>query len=247
MKLNATRVESPGESITGLAGELLDAGWKLSRHGDGSRYYDAVVPGNVHSTLLAAGVIPDPFIGQNNEQSKWIADSTWDYHYTLNLGSTIKKTLDEFPDGGLAHVLFEAVDYDGSFIVDGRCICRQVGMFSPVDLAFGITPGAPEAGTEVPITVRFNVQPWWRQHAVKCQMAFGWDFAPELRTVGIWKHVRLYHTGPAMFSQIFVHAEKMGNAPGTVSSSTTASSAAARCSILGRWQSCRVPIVQCCG
>ncbi len=42
---------------------------------------------------------------------------------------------------------------------------------------------------------------------VKSQMAYGWDFAPEIRTVGIWRPVRIAETGPGFFTELYVIAE----------------------------------------
>jgi len=34
-----------------------------------------------------------------------------------------------------------------------------------------------------------------RREALKCQMSYGWDFAPELRTIGLWDDVEVVATG----------------------------------------------------
>lgn len=201
------RVPCPGGGVSGLESQPIDKGWQV-RQVDKEFSYPVRVPGNVRLALMEAGVIPDPFKGQNNEQSKWVSEVEWEYINAVQYGPHAKQVLDRFPSGGLVHVGFDAIDYDATFRFDDHPVCRQVGMFSPVGIAQGVPAGSKieEYETPVPIAVRFHVQPWWRQHAVKCQMAFGWDFAPELRTVGIWKPVRVHATGPAFFSEIRVLA-----------------------------------------
>jgi beta-mannosidase len=38
---------------------------------------DYAVPGDVHSALIKAGVIPDPYIGKNELLCRWVADEEW--------------------------------------------------------------------------------------------------------------------------------------------------------------------------
>jgi len=40
-----------------------------------------------------------------------------------------------------------------------------------------------------------------RSATLKCQMSFGWDFAPPIRTMGIWDDVHLIMTGPVAIVQ----------------------------------------------
>jgi beta-mannosidase len=40
-----------------------------------------------------------------------------------------------------------------------------------------------------------------RSATLKCQMSFGWDFAPPIRTMGIWDDLRLVITGPVFIAE----------------------------------------------
>ncbi|MFX0103710.1 MAG: glycoside hydrolase family 2 TIM barrel-domain containing protein [Candidatus Hodarchaeota archaeon] len=198
------RVTCPGEGVTGLGVEFFHEGWTLHESDKKEPVYGAIVPGNVRTALMHAGAIADPFVRKNNELSKWISDVAWTYENELNLSSWKRKILDKISGGGILHLVFDAIDYDATFYINEFEACRQTGMFSPVDIAIGITPSMVEESAK--IKVNFHVQPWWRQHAVKCQMAFEWDFAPDIRTIGIWKDVRAHFTGPAYFSEALVSA-----------------------------------------
>src|SRR5271157_2120967 len=208
--MNCKRVACLGEGLSGIGAQLVDQGWILRQCCANALTYPAVVPGDVRLALLDAGVIPDPFVGTNNDESKWVGNVAWDYEYLLDMQPWVTKILQAFEGGGLLHLVFDAIDYDSSFYASDQRVCRQVGMFSPVNLVWGITPEAKVEDSPLPVRVHFHVQPWWRQHAVKCQMAFGWDFAPELRTVGIWKHVRVHYTGPAFFTEVYASASPVG-------------------------------------
>ncbi|MDD0857848.1 hypothetical protein NHF46_08975 [Arthrobacter alpinus] len=45
----------------------------------GAEAVDAVVPGEVHTDLLRAGLIPDPFDGNNEQKLAWIGLTDWQY------------------------------------------------------------------------------------------------------------------------------------------------------------------------
>lgn len=200
------RVECLGEGKTGLGIEKFEDNWmicQVSKNDEIQQKVHAKIPGNIQLDLIRAKIVPDPFIARNNEQIKWIAQTEWDYETKLPIIYWIDKIKKKFNDGGILHLVFDAIDYDASFFIDNKIITRQIGMFSPVDLACGISPNHAINNETLPIKVRFHVQPWWRQHAVKSQMAFGWDFAPELRTIGIWRNVRIHFTGKSFFTQLY--------------------------------------------
>ncbi|MHA1680571.1 MAG: glycosyl hydrolase 2 galactose-binding domain-containing protein [Promethearchaeota archaeon] len=213
--MNIGRVHSPGGGKTGLGSKLLHDGWQLHEKGNVESIYNAIVPGNVRTTLIAAGVIPDPFIGKNNDESKWVSDVEWVYKKQVDVEGYLSKIGKKSKDNAILHVVFDAIDYDATFHACGKKICRQTGMFSPVDIALGTLAfkNIMLDGTNgwIPIEILFHVQPWWRQHAVKSQMAFEWDFAPDMRTIGLWKDVRIHHTGPAFFTSVNVVAKPVSN------------------------------------
>jgi len=47
------------------------------------RSYPATVPGSVHTDLLAAGAIPDPYLDDNEALLKWIGLCDWEYRTTF--------------------------------------------------------------------------------------------------------------------------------------------------------------------
>ncbi|MGR6430535.1 glycosyl hydrolase 2 galactose-binding domain-containing protein [Rhizobium sp. PAMB 3174] len=60
-----------------LAGE-----WRLS---DGEHAVAISLPGDVHSALQAAGVIPDPYAGRNEEVVQWVAHRDWTLERSFTL------------------------------------------------------------------------------------------------------------------------------------------------------------------
>jgi beta-mannosidase len=56
---------------TNLHGE-----WQLAR-ADGAYACSYTVPGDVHSALIKAGHLPDPYVGKNELACRWVADEVW--------------------------------------------------------------------------------------------------------------------------------------------------------------------------
>lgn len=48
----------------------------------------AVVPGLVHTDLLAAGLIPDPYLDQNEKKVTWIGETDWEYSSSFDWAPT---------------------------------------------------------------------------------------------------------------------------------------------------------------
>ncbi|MFF5122096.1 glycosyl hydrolase 2 galactose-binding domain-containing protein, partial [Dactylosporangium aurantiacum] len=65
----------------------LHTGWTLraagpAPHGDAP--VPATVPGCVHTDLLAAGLIPDPYLDDNEVALSWIGRTAWVYETTFD-------------------------------------------------------------------------------------------------------------------------------------------------------------------
>ncbi len=54
----------------------LHGTWQI-RSADGKHKAAYQVPGDVHSSLITAGVIPDPYIGRNEYDVRWVAEQEW--------------------------------------------------------------------------------------------------------------------------------------------------------------------------
>ncbi|MCB5200971.1 glycoside hydrolase family 2 protein [Neorhizobium sp. T786] len=54
----------------------LSGPWQLSST-DGQHRAPISLPGDVHTALKVAGVIPDPYVGRNEDDVRWVADREW--------------------------------------------------------------------------------------------------------------------------------------------------------------------------
>ncbi|MEV0634148.1 glycoside hydrolase family 2 protein [Streptomyces sp. NPDC050619] len=178
----------------------LTEGWVL-RHEGGA--LPAEVPGCVHTDLLTAGVIADPFLGRNESEVAWVGRREWTYETDL-------------PDVAAGHertdLVFDGLDTAAEILVGGRLLGRVRNMHR--SYRFDVT------GMSGPLTVRFAsayaeaeavreklgerpaayAEPY--QYIRKMACSFGWDWGPTLVTAGIWRPVRLERWSTARIDRV---------------------------------------------
>ncbi len=162
----------------------------------------AVVPGTVHTDLVAAGRIPEPLIGDHEEELKWIEDETWTYR--LDFDVDVLMLAEERVD-----LVFEGLDTWAQVTLNGRNILYADNMFRtwrvPVKGALRIGTNTLEIQFLPPVregAARAERNPWpiphqepdasgTRAFSRKAQYHYGWDWGPRYVTSGIWRPVRL--------------------------------------------------------
>ena len=184
----------------------------------------ATVPGNVRADLLAQGRLADPFVGAGYRESLWVEAVDWWYTYQLQAPPLASNRR--------AFLIFEGIDYLSAIFVNGLEVARHEGMFSRqiVELTAALQEGQAQIavrlwGSDALPQRRLSlaqrlwkrlvgpIQGGWvgvypdRSATFKCQMSFGWDFAPPIRTMGIWDEVTLVMSGPVFIREANVLAE----------------------------------------
>ncbi len=168
---------------------------------DTRHWMPATVPGSVHHDLWKNGQIPNPYFERNTLQAEWASDRTWVYKKTFQLREVYR--------GRQMQLVFEGVDYEAQFFLNGERLGHHVGMYTPVTfavehllnfdgenlLAVVIEP-APH---EQPQVGRSSLV---RTH--KSRMTYWWDFCPRLVHLGIWDAVYLTATGRVRLEDVFV-------------------------------------------
>ena len=84
--------------------------------------FEASVPGCVHTDLLAAGKIPDPFFGENECEVQWIGETRWAYRRSFTVSS-------DFLRHDSLILRCEGLDTFASLAVNNRSIGRTGNMF----------------------------------------------------------------------------------------------------------------------
>ncbi|MGV9910217.1 glycoside hydrolase family 2 protein [Streptomyces tendae] len=170
----------------------LAEGWSL-RHSE--NLLPARVPGCVHTDLLAAGLIPDPFIGANEPDVAWVGRRAWTYVRDLAATDTAVKSHER------TDLVFDGLDTAATITLDGRELGRTRNMHTRHRfdvtglhglLAVDFASAYDEAAAVRELTgERPNVYPEPFQYIRKMACSFGWDWGPTLVTAGIWRPVRL--------------------------------------------------------
>lgn len=183
----------------------LNGAWQLLRSSTGDKF-PAVVPGVVHTDLLAAGVIEDPYYRDNERALAWIGAEDWRYerdfqveqeflnHHALRL---IFDGLDTFATVRLNDIvigqsdnMFRRYEYDVKDILHAGTNQLEVVFASPIKKA-------SEIASRIPYHIPYTGETEWyiththRNLIRKCQCHAGWDWGPAFLTMGIWKDVSL--------------------------------------------------------
>lgn len=193
------RQDSKG--VNALKRKSLNGAWRLTGKGPSGETIDieARVPGVVHLDLERAGIIPNPFLADNENKVQWVARRDWTYTKRFRASP-------ETAAGRHVELVFEGLDTVADITLNARHIARTDNMFVPHRLD---VKGVLAAGENV-LEVRFlspieeglamhrkyeqvtlhppdNPRPYLR----KAQYSFGWDWGPEIATSGIWRGVRI--------------------------------------------------------
>src|SRR3954447_23098641 len=188
---------------------LLSSGWTLQVP-DGEevpadlrgRTVPASVPGCVHTDLLAAGLIPDPLVGRNEELLGWIGETDLAYVTTFAEG------LGEFER---ADLVCAGLDTVAAIEVNGAAVGKTHNMHR--SYRFDVTAQLHERDNR--LTIGFTSAVRWaeeqrallgdrpgpcpapstfiRKMACNC----GWDWGPSLVTAGIWRDISLHRWSTA--------------------------------------------------
>ncbi|MDR6979919.1 beta-mannosidase [Streptomyces sp. 3330] len=183
-----------------LEASPLDDGWHLRHEG---KPFPAEVPGCVHTDLLAAGLIPDPFLGTAEKEVAWVGRREWTY----------ERDLPAVPSGHeQTDLVFDGLDTVAEVTLDGRLLGRVRNMHR--SYRFDVT------GIEGALAVRFvsayaeaeavrgevgdrpaaYAEPY--QYLRKMACSFGWDWGPTLVTAGIWRPVRVERWSTARLARV---------------------------------------------
>ncbi|MFI8525949.1 glycoside hydrolase family 2 protein [Promicromonospora sukumoe] len=173
----------------------------------------ATVPGTVHTDLLAAGLIDDPYLDRNELLTPWIGRSRWRYETTLPAAGA--------PGAERTDLVLDGLDTLATVSVDGVERLRTRNMFRSYRVPLDSVDAADPAGAAAHVAVVFD-SPWGpfdalddearrafdspSAHIRKMACNFGWDWGPTLVTAGIWRPVRIESWSVARLAETRVEA-----------------------------------------
>jgi beta-mannosidase len=181
---------------------VLSRAWTFRRAGD-PEWWPAAVPGCVHTDLLAAGRIGDPFYRTNEQQLGWIERQDWEWRTTFPVDAAAleRERID---------LCFEGLDTFAEVLLDGQPLLSADNMFRrwrvPISGRLGVgdhellvrcrspigqtLPAHRALGFELE-AINDQSEPRLSVFARKAPYHYGWDWGPRLVTSGVWRPVRL--------------------------------------------------------
>jgi beta-mannosidase len=172
----------------------LHDGWTVS--GADVPAIPAVVPGCVHTDLLAAGLIEDPYLDQNEAKVAWVGRADWVY----------ETTFDADVAGDRVDLVCAGLDTVASVMLNDVEVGRTANMHrgyrfdvrdalrageNRLRIRFDSAYGYAEAQQER-LGDRPNAYPEPFNFIRKTACNFGWDWGPTLVTAGIWQDIGLH-------------------------------------------------------
>ncbi len=174
---------------------LLTENWEFEHD---SVWYSAIVPGTIHTDLLARNLIPDPFYRDNEDSVQWVAEREWHYktHFSKSEISHYKH----------AELVFEGLDCIAILYLNGEPLLHTEGSNRTDNMfrkwVFPLDSKSLKRDNELLITFlpttvneKEMAKQWLyqlpenRAFSRKAHYQSGWDWGPKLITCGIWKPV----------------------------------------------------------
>lgn len=194
---------------------LVDS-WTFSMRQDSlpAAWSEAKVPGTVHTDLLAAGVITEPFASVAEKNLQWIEEKDWDYRMIF---TPSKELLAE----QVQELVFKGLDTYADVYLNDSLVLQTENMF----LEYRVDVKNVLRKDENVLVVRFrNTYQEGLKLAEKYSVSlpadndkgevktsvftrkapynFGWDWGPRFLTVGIWRPVELLGWSAARLSDV---------------------------------------------
>ncbi|WP_117209057.1 glycoside hydrolase family 2 protein [Allorhizocola rhizosphaerae] len=207
----------------------LHDGWTLDFN-DG---IPATVPGCVHTDLLAAGLIEEPYRDDNETRLAWIGRRRWTY----------TTTFDWAPDGhDRVDLVCEGLDTVATLRLNGVEIGHTANMHRTYRFPVSLNAGSNtlsitfDSAYDYALAHRERLgdrpgaydEPYQFIRKMACN--FGWDWGPTLVTAGIWRAIGLHSWSGARLASVrpqtrldgvdvFVDVERVSEDPLTVTAS----------------------------
>lgn len=178
--------------------QQLHGFWQVRQVGT-QKWISANVPGGIHTDLLAAGQIPDPFFGRNEEKVQWVAEKNWEYRRFFHPSPSVFRQEKVW-------LVCDGLDTLAQVRLNGKILGQTNNMFRTWrwDVKSLLNEGenrleilfrSPLAYIKTRERVKHvpDLNPGIRggPHLRKAPSQFGWDWGPRLPGMGIWRDIRL--------------------------------------------------------
>lgn len=195
-----------------------------------TEWLPAVVPGGVHESLLAAGVLDHPFVDAHETAARWVEERTWWYRADFAAPQDLAR-------GERLHLRFACLDTVCDIRLNGTLIgrCRNQHLVHVVDVTDHLLPDNeltlqfspplrdlldPATAADAAARIRDRREalrpgaaeqpldelllPVQRTRLRKAAFSWGWDFAPRLPSLGVVGEVSLERLPSARIADLQV-------------------------------------------
>lgn len=195
-------------AIKNLRSVSLNGAWQVTK-GGAEEWIPAQVPGCIHTDLLAAGKIADPFYRDNEKSVQWIGETDWLYRRAFDVDAetfahqkiilrcegldtlaTIRVNDQEL---GKTDNMFRTWEFDAKPLLRVGENKIEIFIASPAKFVDALEK---KRGENKGVTGRA----WLRKQP--CH--FGWDWAPTLITSGIWRNISLEAVDQARLDDVLI-------------------------------------------
>ena len=195
----------------------LDGEWIVRQKGQSSSI-PATVPGCVHTDLLRAGQIDDPYVADNEKHLMWIGETDWTYERTFHVEKTLL-------DAARIDLVCDGLDTLAQIKINGRIIGKTDNAFRVwrFDVSRLIGDGENKIEITFASTIPFISRAQKRHylkltgvghHRIdgsnqirKSQCNYGWDWGPMCVTCGIWRSIRLEAIYAARIADVHIQQD----------------------------------------
>jgi len=186
---------------------FIDSDWTFKSLVDNT-WRKASVPGNVYSDLWEHNQIPNPMIAEHEQEVQWVAENDWEYKTTFKIDdSTYQRKYIELNFDGLD--TFASVFLNDSLIIETNNAFRNYKMNvkpyikkeNKLHIVFKSTEYFENEGAS---KLTYQLPEGNRIFTRKPQYHYGWDWAPKLKTSGIWKPISITSWDDLKIHDIFV-------------------------------------------
>jgi beta-mannosidase len=217
----ATVLGSVWEPVRALAREADPVRWRLNLNGpwqaaqaDAADSIPATVPGCIHTDLMAAGKIPDPYFRDNEQGVQWVSEKSWVYRRTFDVPAetlqfnqvllrcegldTLASIKINGQEAGTADNMFRLWEFDVKGALRAGENAIQITFRSPL-------PIMREQEAKRPLYEWIGShEPQGRAWVRKEPCNFGWDWGPVLITCGIWRGISLEALNHARLQDVLI-------------------------------------------
>ena len=195
-----------------FASQKLHQNWKFSEEND-NLWMPASVPGTVQADLLNLGKIPHPFKLNNEDSIQWISERNWIYKKQFSVSEEqLLKTKHFLQFDGLD--TYASVFLNDSLLINTNNAFRTwevdisdaLQLENELKIMFQSTDSIEAAEAA---KLQYSLPEAPRVFTRKPQFQYGWDWGPTIKTIGIFRDIKLQSYTAARLKDVFFQTKSI--------------------------------------